>query len=231
MKNTGILFQVRNLYTAAASFEKQIHAVFPASRVKRDGARPLSYSYQDEGDVYACAKRIEECRDYSSLLKSMGRRRETAYNISHLQEMDEKHGRPVYTYGTIEFRQHHGPIDADEISNWVQFVSGLKRLAHWAGEAGVPMSFLNRGKDKKMTFINLLDSLNMGKLKEHYAQPGKQYIQPQFYSWQVDLDSEGSSIPSYSSVEQDEEMKKRWEKESRRRVLESMLQSRRDSMV
>jgi hypothetical protein len=93
------------------------------------------------------------------------------------------------------------------------------------------MSFLNRGKDKKMTFINLLDSLNIGKLKEHYAQPGKQYIQPQFYSWQVDLDSEGSSIPSYSSMEQDEEMKKRWEKESRRRVLESMLQSRRDSMV
>jgi ERCC4-type nuclease len=42
------------------------------------------------------------------------------------------------------------------------------------------MSFLNRGKDKKMTFIDLLDSLNMGKLKEQYAQLGKQYIQPNF---------------------------------------------------
>lgn len=47
-----------------------------------------------------------------------------------------------------------------------------------------------------MTFIDLLDSLNMGKLKEHYAQPGKLYIQTRIYSWQVDLDSEGSSIPS-----------------------------------
>ncbi len=49
-------------------------------------------------------------------------KKETAYNLKHLNPMDfSNYLNMDMFYKTIEFRQHHGTLDSDEISNWVQF--------------------------------------------------------------------------------------------------------------
>jgi hypothetical protein len=184
LTNNGFPFSViKNLYTFGAYFQNQIHEIFPWRRINANFARAITRSLRSGGEgAHGVASRIEDCDDYKSLLEKSKRvptwfDKSVAYNIVPLQGMDP--GATIQTgYKTIEFRQHHGSIDPDEICNWARFVTGLVRLSHHAGGAGFPVTFLDRSREENFRFLDLLTCLNMDGLKEHYGKPGKLFEHP-----------------------------------------------------
>ena len=124
------------------AFEHEIEALHPDHRV-----RPEPYDFNEycappsnlprlfprEGPVVGIAV-LESCQDIRSLQKVFSpsskhtlHSKYTAYNILNIG--DTNSGNPKQT---IEFRQHAGSLDAEEILHWVDFVGALVRYAYYA---------------------------------------------------------------------------------------------------
>jgi hypothetical protein len=184
LESTGFPFTVaRNLYTAGLFLESQINAIFPPHRLKESHGASIQVVYRKHKDQahmsrHEIASRIESYKTYGSLVDDLQhvQRRKIAYNLENLDEVLRQCGDgDLGVKQTIEFRQHHGTIDTEEIIHWVEFVCGLIRLSHQAGEAGFPVSFLHRGQDDRFGFLDLLRCLKMDSLIQYYSQPGKLY--------------------------------------------------------
>jgi hypothetical protein len=182
MENAGHPFDIcRNLFTVCALFEKQIHSAFPLSRVDNRYGFPLSYWLRGTGDVYAGVDAIEDCSTYydiCDLLKGYPTPKHVAYNILNLVD-------PLKGYKTVEFRQHQGTVDPDEICSWVMFVCGLMRLSYRAGKAGFPVSFLAQHKEVGFGFPEMLDQLNMCDLADYYRMPGRLFEHQEDLPWEI----------------------------------------------
>jgi hypothetical protein len=150
---------IRNLYAVGTLFEKQINTVFPTNRVSRmsESARPTSHKFRKFCDVRGALAVIQDSSHVGDLVNKAKIPRAVAYN-------------PNAMYRTIEFRQHHGTVNPEAACSWAQFVCGLIRAAHAAGDARFPASFLDRPKKEGFDFLALLTALNMDSLKECYGE-------------------------------------------------------------
>ena len=83
----------------------------------------------------------------------------TTYNFSPLREYTCSNSRPPRT---IEFRQHAGTLDSDEILSWVHFCLGLVGEAHAAGPKGFASLIVKRMHNAKtFSLLDLLQGLGM----------------------------------------------------------------------
>ncbi|OJD38084.1 amidoligase enzyme [Diplodia corticola] len=69
--------------------------------------------------------------------------RETAYNLQNL-DVDADGNFCGDCKGTIEFRQHRGTTDADEIFAWVEVVTSMVRFAHTTALTGSMLSIVKQ---------------------------------------------------------------------------------------
>ncbi|KAI9811729.1 MAG: hypothetical protein M1827_005274 [Pycnora praestabilis] len=110
-----------------------------------------------------------------------------AFDIDNLIKVDEiiegfggkaRNGFKAYNlyalrhYRTVEFRQHAGTLDPDRITNWIQFVAGLVRWAHWAWIFGcLPLVSKYAGTDEAFETFSVLDlmrEVGLGALVPYY---------------------------------------------------------------
>ncbi len=103
---------VANLVKRYAAWEAQIDAMMPRSRrgsansYCTSAARDVLTVEAAQGDAKAVAMAIARAQGHRA-----------RYNKLNLQSL--------LRYGTVEFRQHSGTVDADKIENWVRFCAAF----------------------------------------------------------------------------------------------------------
>ncbi|MCJ1314147.1 hypothetical protein MMC25_007827 [Agyrium rufum] len=129
----------------------------------------------------ACWKPVAEATyrmaDYEFIIEQMNpdKDRYHAYNFQNVLQSPKDGGRPT---GTIEFRQHHGTVEAQAIENWVRF---LVRMCQWCNNVPEDMFLqmvLGCSYADDFTFLELLDFFCLPELKDFYSGRLSERVKP-----------------------------------------------------
>ena len=127
------LWTLRNLCQTVYGFSRSIESIHPSHRVSSSHAgsycSPVSQILPPTNSRTANLCLVEECATRDALIDLMnpGSYKSHAYNLANL---DTRKGTPSTLKQTVEFRQHAGSVDADEICAWVEVVTGLVQWCH-----------------------------------------------------------------------------------------------------
>jgi hypothetical protein len=80
-----------------------------------------------------------------------------AYNFTSLRR-----------HGTIEFRQHKGSVDEEEIMKWVEFCTSLFKFAHDSTDAVVGETVRVHSMEESYGFLDLLSTIGANGLRPYY---------------------------------------------------------------
>ncbi|MCJ1252235.1 hypothetical protein MMC24_000039 [Lignoscripta atroalba] len=93
-----------------------------------------------------------------------GEERSWAYN---LQNLDFRNGL-CWVKQTIEFRQHEGTVDEDEIVAWAEFVNGLVSFSHNISSAQLTQFLCTFSTDEAFNVLHLMQAIGKAHLVDHY---------------------------------------------------------------
>jgi hypothetical protein len=112
-------------------------------------------------------EQVEQATDpISHLQRRMGRKRGLIVNFAYLNRANGPQ--------TIEFRQHAGTVDAEEISHWVKFCLGLVRLA-WKYADGMGECGVQHWKDR-VDVVDLMEEMGLeDEVKGAYLEKMEKY--------------------------------------------------------
>lgn len=119
---------VRNLMAISWTYERQILLILPESRNANSYAKPLRESElglrHPELTRLEFLERIIACVDQRKLFRELraGQIGRLGFNINGLRE-------PLGSKRTIEFRQHQGTLDPEEILHWIHICTKLVEKA------------------------------------------------------------------------------------------------------
>ena len=164
------------------AFEHIIHSIHPDDRIDRDAwwCRPPSFNFDLAGLLhFEQISKVESCKDISSIIDVLnsGNRRESAYNFQNLINTDPDLEKSKQT---IEFRQHAGSSDSQEITSWVDFATGLVHYCHEVPMMPHLVLCLNKSLDPSFTVLGLMKVIGRSRLIDFYeprlhhrASPGQ----------------------------------------------------------
>ncbi|KAA6414909.1 MAG: hypothetical protein FRX48_01659 [Lasallia pustulata] len=116
---------IQNLAQLVTVFQYQIDSIHPDSRINAYWAMPPSSSAAlrvSEGP-FATAEVLQRDERETIGLINPGGERAVAYNFTNLVD-------PWSGKRTIEFRQHQGSLNAEQIVAWAEFVTALRFASH-----------------------------------------------------------------------------------------------------
>ncbi|KAL9119656.1 MAG: hypothetical protein Q9187_003786 [Circinaria calcarea] len=151
-----------NLAQTLYAFENQIQSIHPDERVNHYDSlfcNPMRTSFPRARDDIDNLIAMQECPTVLALTNTAASGGKTgAYSFSSLRKM-----------GTIEFRQHRGTMDAEEICAWVEVVTGLVQWSHNA-PSGVllPLAVSALATDKRFGLMELLRVIGKEHLVKYY---------------------------------------------------------------
>ena len=154
---------IQNLAQLVTVFEHQIEAIHPQSRMHIYWAQPPSdnEALKASEGPFASAEVLQESgKDVVDVI-NYGKLRAAAYNLTNLVEISE-------TKRTIEFRQHQGSMDADQIVAWADFVTGLVSYCHEVSPERFLKLILRFGTDKDFSVLHLMEIIGKPHLVEYY---------------------------------------------------------------
>lgn len=151
-----------NLAQTLYAFEHQIQSIHPDERVDHHNSfycLPMRVSFPRSSDDLDNLIAMQECPTIHALTNTAASGNKAgAYSFSSLRKM-----------GTIEFRQHRGTMDPEEICAWVEVVTGLVQWSHNA-PSGVllPLAVAALATDKRFGLTELLRVIGKEHLVEYY---------------------------------------------------------------
>ena len=153
----------------ATIFEPCINKVVAPHRVEFDEfCAPVSRAL---GSELRLAERLAKIRSQVSIggiieVMNPERSRSFAYNFQNMLPSEHR-PRPR---NTIEFRQHHGTLDFEEIAAWVKVVAGMVRLALGEGAQERCMMLAKEAEDGELTLEDFLAEIGRPDLLGYYEQ-------------------------------------------------------------
>jgi len=167
---------LKNFTQLVTAFEHEIETLHPDHRVREaDGdvnpyCQPPSQSrflHPREGPVVGIAI-LEGCQDTESLKDTFSAyNRYTAYNLLNIGYRDTENPKD-----TIEFRQHAGSLDSEEILHWVTFVGALVRYAYYTDHEELLTFCMTHLKDWEngghYTVFDLMETIGVNFLIPYY---------------------------------------------------------------
>ncbi|KAL9120441.1 MAG: hypothetical protein Q9187_002999 [Circinaria calcarea] len=124
---------LRNLCQTVHGLSRSIESIHPSHRVSSQHAAsycsPPSRAFPSTNGPTANLLLVEECATRDALIDLLnpGAYKSHAYNLANL---DTRRGPPSTLKQTVEFRQHAGSVDAEEVCAWVEAVTGLVQWCH-----------------------------------------------------------------------------------------------------
>lgn len=163
------LASVKSLLQLGTGFQRivdELHTV-PRFGSRAYFCEPISRFFKDmerenhlipSGVVGWCQHMEQEIRSWDDdLLRNYKYDRNRAYNIANLKVVDGKLDSGPNTKGTIEFRQHRGTLEANEIIAWVEVTTNMIRFAHKIALTGDMVSIVRQhAMDLQMSFDRFL---------------------------------------------------------------------------
>ncbi|KAL1642760.1 hypothetical protein SLS58_005264 [Diplodia intermedia] len=132
------LESVKSFMQLVTGFERITDELHAVTRFDSRGAycKPPSQNYvgrevvESDGKLGTMLRRCQEIEQVGHVHDMAGfHNRESAYNLQNLRT-DEDGEFSAGSLGTIEFRQHRGTLDADEVTAWVEVATSMVRFAH-----------------------------------------------------------------------------------------------------
>lgn len=151
-----------NLAQTLYAFEPAIQLIHPVERVSpwSSWSRPMRSSFPAANDHLDNLLAIQECPSIDALAATAaGDGKAAAYNFRTLAKK-----------GTIEFRQHRGTIDPDEISAWVELVTGLMQWCHNVPSGVLVPLVMEAARDERLGLEELLRLVGKRHLVEWYGR-------------------------------------------------------------
>lgn len=115
--NYFTLDQLKSFITFFILFEKQIDNFFTKDRQRNIYARSIVRSMFDNGDDSEFFR--YEAKDMHKAIKKLSDQKLIDTFSDHYSRVNLMNYNSI---GTVEFRQHHGSISFDEISNWIKTI-------------------------------------------------------------------------------------------------------------
>lgn len=156
------LSALKNVATLVSCFEDQFNQIHPAHRLTNDycalprwAFEPDERSPQKMTEIIAEIDSVEKferrfCTERTSRIHSNWR----AYNFGNaMVETGKKK--------TIEFRQHKGSLDAQEIQRWILLTCNIVRIAYHANEEAISQALTRYSNRTNFTILDLLRVLGL----------------------------------------------------------------------
>ena len=145
----------QNMYIAYAKYENLIDSLLPVSRRANNNTycrSMIDYSYE------SLVARIKECKTIDQIRSLFPSR----YHKLNIQS--------YVKYGTIEFRQHSGTIDADKITNWIMFTQLIVERSKFSIVAKIERNYDHIG-----CLFNMLGIVRTATCSNEMFEMGKFY--------------------------------------------------------
>ena len=161
---------LKNLAILTHCFENRINQIHPACRLQSPYCILPRLAFEPEDrNPQIMAEGIDTLKDIPDFVRFFGTERNCrnttnnyrAYNFGNLGKNMSKQ--------TIEFRQHKGTLNMDEIQNWVNTTNQLVSLAHNSDSADIVDLVLNKGYDTDFTLVDLFSTLGFKSLADYYG--------------------------------------------------------------
>ena len=154
---------LKNFASLVTIFQPQIHSIHAKERLDNPFCAPPSTIFRQEPPL-EIAKTIYSISNLGDFLHifTADENRFQAYNFQNLRERLK----------TIEFRQHKGTMEVDEIWNYIHLVCGLICTSHLAGPAGFTdliIRYATKPDSEHYSFLNLLADLELDRLIPYYS--------------------------------------------------------------
>lgn len=167
------LAQLRRVAKNYIKFETFFDHVMPMSRRADRNSYVLSNrsvfgAYRDEAAVNRGFDAIDAARNRHDLIAAVsGRTRYRKLNLF-----------PLETYGTIEFRQHSGTVDADKLANWILLVTEFVEKSAKSSPRKRTITEMPTPSQELTRFFKMFSSLKSvqkfyrARMKHFAARPG-----------------------------------------------------------
>ncbi|MCJ1364347.1 hypothetical protein MMC16_003457 [Acarospora aff. strigata] len=155
---------LQNLAEIVTIFEHQIHSLHPEDRLSSFWCAPPSKIFDCREDPFHAVAQIERIGSLMRFIDHMNQDsfRFVAYNFLNL--------RNVRNTQTIEFRQHRGTMDADEIIAWAEFTTGIVEYCHGVPPDRFMRLLLTFGADSEFSLLDLLQVIGKAHLISYYKR-------------------------------------------------------------
>ena len=155
---------LQNLAELVTIFEHQIHSLHPGDRIENFHCQPPSRSVYLHGNPFLAVSQIEMINDLEAFIDHMnpGDFRFMAYNFLNLQTPQ--------AIQTVEFRQHEGTMNTEEILAWVEFTTGVVSYCHRIPPDRLMTLMLTFGVDDSFSVLDLLRIIGKSHLIPYYRR-------------------------------------------------------------
>ena len=150
-----------NLALTLYAFEPAMQSIHPLERTSQWSywSKPIRCAFPEKNDHLDNLIAIQECPTVYALTATAGSAgKASAYNF-----------RTLLKKGTIEFRQHRGTMDPDEICAWVELVTGLMQWCHDVPSGVLVPLVMGVVKDERLGLGGLLRLVGKTHLVQYYA--------------------------------------------------------------
>ncbi|MCJ1230333.1 hypothetical protein MMC12_007006 [Toensbergia leucococca] len=154
---------LKNLCQLVIVFQHQIESVHPDHRIDNvfcEGPSEMRSLHLREGPKRGISI-IQGCERVWQIVEAMTPTRNAAYNLLDLTDSDDKR--------TIEFRQHAGTIDSEEILMWAEFLIGMIHFCKSVPSAEFTELITSQGlSSPDFGFLELLEVIGKQNLIDYY---------------------------------------------------------------
>ncbi|MCJ1364348.1 hypothetical protein MMC16_003458 [Acarospora aff. strigata] len=181
--NAGFSLQALKSFASLATiFQRQIHSIHAIERLTNPFCAPPGEIFQRMPplEIAKIIHAIPSMGDFMNIFLPNGNRFQ-AYNFENLKE----------GLKTIEFRQHKGTMDRDEVTNYIHLVCGLVCASHHAGPAGFTnliIQLADLRESEQYSFLDLMNDLELDRLIPYYSTRLQNH-RTLSYEWHPDMDS------------------------------------------
>ena len=204
---------LKNLCLTVYGFSYAIESIHPPHRLARKVHKdsfclPPSVALPPTNGHAANLLRIEQCCTRDDLFDLMNPHglKQDAYNFMNLDPRKsyrdhlgvDQRG-PLKT--TVEFRQHAGTMDAEEVCAWAEVTTGLIQWCHHIPSGALLRMLLTFGTHPSFGTLELLRVIGKPHVATWYGEPGRLYQRPRPGT----EEAEGESEEEDEEVEDDDE--------------------------
>lgn len=153
---------IQNLAQLVTVFEYQIDSIHPDWRIDCNWAMaPSSNPALSLSNPFQAAEALQEDEGQAVYLMNGNWGRNAAYNFTNLVD-------PAGLKKTIEFRQHTGSMDVQQVLAWAEFVTGLVSYCHLIPPERYTQLILRFGTDKGFNVLMLMQIIGKPHLIDYY---------------------------------------------------------------
>ena len=172
--NNGKLFPfptLKRFVQLVTGFESILHTLHTDDRLDVSWANPPSKSFTllESDNPFTRLMILNACNNQQALWEVFQEpyERNWAYN---LQNIDLSKDRSLANKQTIEFRQHEGTVDAEEIVAWAKFCNAMVQFAHNISSAQLIELLCRYSTDENFGILELMRIMNKKKLADHFSR-------------------------------------------------------------